>query len=59
MSCEQFIQKKSESYESFKDDTVWSMDKFNRYMNDNVIAEKGLEVDWVLHGLKVSPSLFI
>jgi len=52
----QYIQKKDAAYEFFKDDTVWSMDKLNTYINRRVAPSMGLELDWVHKTLKVRPS---
>lgn len=43
----QFRQKKSPLYVLLKDDTVWSMDHLNRYINDKFRKTKGLPRDWV------------
>ncbi|XP_039732725.1 inactive polyglycylase TTLL10 isoform X2 [Pteropus medius] len=43
----QFMQKKSPLYMLLKDDTVWSMDHLNRYINDKFRKTKGLPRDWV------------
>ncbi|XP_045402538.1 inactive polyglycylase TTLL10 [Lemur catta] len=43
----QFMQKKSPLYVLLKEDTVWSMDHLNRYINDNFRKVKGLPRDWV------------
>ncbi|XP_012512928.1 PREDICTED: inactive polyglycylase TTLL10 [Propithecus coquereli] len=43
----QFMQKKSPLYVLLKEDTVWSMDHLNRYINDNFSKAKGLPRDWV------------
>ncbi|CAG5136059.1 unnamed protein product, partial [Candidula unifasciata] len=43
----QYIQKKDPSYEETKEDTVWTMDRLNQYVNEQVAPEKGLEADWV------------
>ncbi|KAK2499888.1 hypothetical protein MC885_008302 [Smutsia gigantea] len=43
----QFVQKKSPLYVLLKDDTVWSMDHLNRYINDKFRKTKGLPRDWV------------
>ncbi|XP_071110412.1 uncharacterized protein [Haliotis cracherodii] len=47
----QFIQKKVPNYGDVKEDTAWSMDKFNDYINENVAPEKGVEQDWVYNTL--------
>ncbi|GFO22072.1 protein polyglycylase ttll10-like isoform x1 [Plakobranchus ocellatus] len=43
----QFVQKKDPMYKDYKEDTAWTMDKFNDYINDHVAKEKGLDKDWV------------
>ncbi|XP_013402524.1 protein polyglycylase TTLL10 isoform X3 [Lingula anatina] len=43
----QYIQKKDPSYQDVKEDTAWSMDKFNDYINENVAPHKDLEQNWV------------
>ncbi|CAG5125033.1 unnamed protein product [Candidula unifasciata] len=43
----QFVQKKDPAYKDLKEDTAWTMDKLNDYINEHVAKEKGLEQDWV------------
>ncbi|CAK8697990.1 uncharacterized protein LOC143449276 [Clavelina lepadiformis] len=43
----QFMQKKSPLYEELKEDTVWSMDRFNDYVNENFQEKYELPEDWV------------
>ncbi|XP_058408566.1 inactive polyglycylase TTLL10-like isoform X1 [Diceros bicornis minor] len=43
----QFMQKKSPLYVLLKENTVWSMDHLNRYINDKFRKTKGLPRDWV------------
>uniref|UniRef100_H2ZJA2 Tubulin--tyrosine ligase-like protein 9 n=1 Tax=Ciona savignyi TaxID=51511 RepID=H2ZJA2_CIOSA len=43
----QFMQKKNPLYEEVKEDTVWSMDKFNDYINEHHMAQHNLPEDWV------------
>ncbi|XP_076987164.1 inactive polyglycylase TTLL10, partial [Tamandua tetradactyla] len=43
----QFMQKKSPLYVLLKEDTVWSMEHLNRYINDKFQSVKGLPRDWV------------
>lgn len=33
---------------------MWSMDRFNQYVNDTFAEEKGLEKDWVLNYVEVN-----
>jgi len=47
------VQKKVENYKDMKEDTVWSMEKFNQYVNETVEEEKGIETDWVLNHFEV------
>ncbi|XP_054650066.1 protein polyglycylase TTLL10 [Dunckerocampus dactyliophorus] len=44
----QYMQKKNPLYSQVKEDTVWSMESFNVYVNDRFQAAKGLPRDWVL-----------
>ncbi|XP_071945729.1 uncharacterized protein [Antedon mediterranea] len=44
----QYQQKKNPSYQDVKEDTVWSMERFNEYVN-SLASEKGLSKDWVLN----------
>nr|XP_026693357.1 uncharacterized protein LOC100186709 isoform X1 [Ciona intestinalis] len=48
----QFMQKKNPLYEEVKEDTVWTMDKFNEYINENFMKQKNLPEDWVHTALK-------
>ncbi|XP_054577346.1 inactive polyglycylase TTLL10 isoform X3 [Eptesicus fuscus] len=43
----QFMQKKSPLYMLLKEDTVWSMEQLNRYINDKFSKTRGLPRDWV------------
>ncbi|XP_010625979.1 inactive polyglycylase TTLL10 isoform X2 [Fukomys damarensis] len=43
----QFMQKQSPLYMLLKEDTVWSMDHLNHYINDKFQRTKGLPRDWV------------
>lgn len=49
----QFMQKKSPLYVLLKEDTVWSMDHLNRYINDKFRKTKGLPRDWVFTAFTV------
>ena len=55
--CLQFIQKRDPKYSEVKEDTAWSMDKFNDYINENVAPDKGLPQDWVYGHLDVSYNI--
>ncbi|KAL1021099.1 hypothetical protein UPYG_G00008810 [Umbra pygmaea] len=44
----QYIQKKNPLYSVLKEETVWSMDRLNTYINDKLSVDKGLPKDWVL-----------
>lgn len=48
------MQKKNPLYSQLKEDTVWSMESFNTYVNDNFRVAKGLPRDWVLGAFAVS-----
>ncbi|XP_031421395.1 protein polyglycylase TTLL10 [Clupea harengus] len=42
----QYMQKKNPLYSKLKEETVWSVERFNEYVNENFKA-KGLPKDWV------------
>ncbi|KAM6924915.1 protein polyglycylase TTLL10 [Xenentodon cancila] len=44
----QYVQKKNPLYSLLKEDTVWSMETFNTYVNDRFQVAMGLQRDWVL-----------
>uniref|UniRef100_A0A3Q0RZZ6 Tubulin tyrosine ligase like 10 n=1 Tax=Amphilophus citrinellus TaxID=61819 RepID=A0A3Q0RZZ6_AMPCI len=44
----QYVQKKNPLYSQLKEDTVWSMESFNTYVNDRFQVAKDLPRDWVL-----------
>ncbi|XP_065141235.1 protein polyglycylase TTLL10 [Paramisgurnus dabryanus] len=44
----QYMQKKNPLYSLLKDETVWSMKRFNDYINEIYMAPKGLPKDWAL-----------
>ncbi|XP_070696213.1 protein polyglycylase TTLL10 [Pempheris klunzingeri] len=44
----QYMQKKNPLYSQLKEDTVWSMESFNTYVNERFRVAKGLPRDWVL-----------
>lgn len=48
----QYIQKKSPNYGDVKEDTIWSMAKFNDYVNDNYRHLPGFKLDWGLVALE-------
>ena len=52
----QYIQKKDPSYHDVKEDTVWTMQQMNDYINEAVAPQHGLEQDWVFNGLTVRPA---
>jgi hypothetical protein len=56
--CAQFIQKRDPQYAAVKEETAWSMDRFNEYINEKVAPQKGLEKDWVYGHLTVCNMLF-
>lgn len=43
----QYVQKKDPNYKDVKEDTAWNMEKFNDYINRQIVGDKGLEQDWV------------
>ncbi|XP_041130153.1 protein polyglycylase TTLL10-like isoform X2 [Polyodon spathula] len=43
----QYMQKKNPLYNELKEETVWSMERFNDYVNEKSRAAKGLPEDWV------------
>ncbi|TRZ02486.1 hypothetical protein DNTS_030305 [Danionella cerebrum] len=44
----QFMQKKNPLYSLLKEETVWSMKRFNDYINETYMVPKGLPKDWAL-----------
>ncbi|XP_014326786.1 inactive polyglycylase TTLL10 [Xiphophorus maculatus] len=44
----QYMQKRNPLYSLLKEDTVWSMESFNTYVNERFQVAKGLPRDWVL-----------
>ncbi|XP_058619406.1 protein polyglycylase TTLL10 isoform X2 [Onychostoma macrolepis] len=44
----QYMQKKNPLYSLLKEETVWSMDRFNTYINETYMLPKGLPKDWAL-----------
>lgn len=53
----QYMQKKSPLYSQLKEDTVWSMESFNAYVNDRFHVARGLPRDWVLGAFTVSAAV--
>ncbi|XP_060707797.1 tubulin monoglycylase TTLL3-like isoform X2 [Hemiscyllium ocellatum] len=43
----QFIQKKNPLYNEMKEDTIWSMERLNDYINEKYMEAKHLPRDWV------------
>ncbi|XP_032903686.1 protein polyglycylase TTLL10-like [Amblyraja radiata] len=43
----QFIQKKNAKYSEMKEDTIWSMEHLNDYINEKYMEAKRLPKDWV------------
>ncbi|KAL4648379.1 inactive polyglycylase TTLL10 [Arapaima gigas] len=43
----QHMQKKNPRYSMVKEDTVWSMERFNTYLNQELCRMKGVSQDWV------------
>ncbi len=50
----QFIQKKDPTYQEVKDETTWSMARFNDYVNMHYAKDHGLGMEWVYTTLHVS-----
>ncbi|XP_043079923.1 protein polyglycylase TTLL10 isoform X2 [Puntigrus tetrazona] len=44
----QYMQKKNPLYSLLKEETVWSMERFNAYINETYMLQKGLPKDWAL-----------
>ncbi|KAK7128876.1 hypothetical protein R3I94_017186 [Phoxinus phoxinus] len=44
----QYMQKKNPLYSLLKEETVWSMERFNTYINETYMLSKGLPKDWAL-----------
>ncbi|KAI5095675.1 inactive polyglycylase TTLL10 [Silurus meridionalis] len=44
----QYMQKKNPLYSMLKEETVWSMEHFNTYINEKFVLLKGLPRDWAL-----------
>ena len=49
----QYIQKKDPAYKDEKEETAWSMEKFNDYVNEHYMTSKAIERDWALKILPV------
>ncbi|XP_033764220.1 protein polyglycylase TTLL10-like isoform X2 [Pecten maximus] len=47
----QFVQKKDPNYKENKEDSAWSMDKFNDYVNQHIKSQANIEHDWVYNTL--------
>ena len=48
----QYVQKKHPNYSGFKNDTVWSMEQFQKYLDDEGYTERfSLKPDWVFTDL--------
>ncbi|KAM8927658.1 inactive polyglycylase TTLL10 [Pelodytes ibericus] len=45
----QYMQKKNPLYNELKEETVWTMERFNSYVNQTFASDKGLPQDWVLN----------
>ncbi|NXC46635.1 TTL10 polyglycylase, partial [Penelope pileata] len=43
----QYVQKQHSQYSQLKDETVWRMEHFNRYVNEKFSQTNGLPQDWV------------
>ncbi|XP_067302332.1 protein polyglycylase TTLL10 [Pseudorasbora parva] len=44
----QYMQKKNPLYSLLKEETVWSMERFNTYINETYMLSQGLPKDWAL-----------
>ena len=53
----QFIQKKDPTYKEVKDETTWSMARFNDYINMHYADDHGLGMEWVYTTLHVRMQL--
>ena len=42
----QYMQKKDPRYKKMKEDTVWSYEQANNYVNEHFMVAKGIEEDW-------------
>ena len=59
MTCmPQFVQKRDSNYSECKEETVWSMERFNAYVNEHYAKKNGVEHDWVFNTLTVRAYLF-
>ncbi|CAF0881042.1 unnamed protein product [Adineta steineri] len=47
----QYMQKKDPKYYDLKEDTSWTMEQFNDYINEHILPNKNIEKDWVLNVL--------
>lgn len=52
----QCMQKKNPLYSQLKEDTVWSMESLNTYVNNKFRVAMGLPWDWVLGTFTVSAA---
>jgi hypothetical protein len=53
-SFKKYFQKKDPLYKEIKEDTTWSMEQFNQYINKYVAPLKNLPQDWVFNDLTVN-----
>ena len=44
----QYVQKKHPEYEAKKDESVWTMSRFNDFINDVVAPEVGVPLNWAI-----------
>lgn len=51
------MQKKNPLYSLLKEETVWSMERFNIYINETYMLPKGLPKDWALGPFAVSLTI--
>jgi len=49
------VQKKNPQYGALKENTVWSMETLNHYVNRSYSVAKALPRDWITGHFSVSP----
>lgn len=53
----QYIQKKDPNYNEVKNETVWTIEHMNEYVNKHFREKKNLPMNWVQSVLQVSAYL--
>ena len=53
----QYVQKKHPMYSSMKEDTVWSFERLQSYIDENYAKEKELPENWVYTAFTVSSCI--